>query len=181
MVPLFSVDALRLGVLLHHDVQDGPVGLHHAGGADLPHVADGLLRRGAADAVRGLEDHVAHGQLSAHDGGVGGGGQLQCAADLAAVADHAGEVAAHVDDGLADLLVGAAHQPHHGGRGGGGGGDAAPAGGGELAGEDLDVHVQGVGEGQGLFQLLLRGAQVPGQLHHRDDGGDAVVAAPPPG
>ncbi|CAN4043455.1 DUF2178 domain-containing protein, partial [Dysosmobacter welbionis] len=139
--------------LLHHDVQDGLVGLHHAGGADQAHVADGLLRRLAADAVRGLEHHIAHGQLGTHDGGVGGSSQLQGTADLAAVADHTGEVAAHVDDGLADLLIAAAHQPHHGRGGGGGGRDAAAAGGRQLAGEDLDIHVQGVGKGQRLFQL----------------------------
>ena len=139
----------------HHDLQNGPVGLHHARGTDPAHIADGLLGGSAADAVRGLEDHIAHRQIGAHHGGVGGGSQLQCAADLAAVADHAGEVAAHIDDGLADLLVRAAHEPHHGGRGCRGGGNAAAAGGGQLAGKGLDIDVQHVGEGQCLSNISL--------------------------
>ena len=70
----------RRSVLLtffHHDLQNGPVGLHHARGADPAHIADGLLGGRAADAVRGLEDHIAHRQIGAHHGGVGGGSQLQ--------------------------------------------------------------------------------------------------------
>ena len=74
-------------------------------------------------------------------------------------------------------LSSAPQEPHHGGGSGGGGGHAAAAGGAELAGEQLDVDVEQVGEGQGLHGGLPAGAQVPGHLHHGDDGGDAVVAA----
>ncbi len=61
---------------LHHDLQDRPVRLHHARRADPAHAADGLLRRRAADAVRGPQHNPVQGEIGTHQRGVDRGGQL---------------------------------------------------------------------------------------------------------
>ena len=97
---------------------------------------------------------------------------------FSAVTYHAGQVAAHIDDGISHLFMAAAHEPDHGSRGGRSSGYTASAGGGQLAGEFLNIHIDGMGYGQRLYQMLfVKSQDTWAVFHYGQYGGKAVVAA----
>jgi len=105
------------------------------------HIADALLRGLGADAVGHPEGGTVCGGEGAEVCCGGTGGYLQRAADLAAVADHAGDGAGHIPDRMADPGIIRSHQIGHGGTGSGGGGHDAAAHGGQLANVGVYVPV----------------------------------------
>ena len=128
-------------LLAQHDIQNHLVRGLHADGADGAEVADGFFDVVFDDAVGGGDAGAAEGEDGGLDGAGDAGGDLHGAADLGAVADHAGNVADHVLDGGAHLLVGAALQVDDA-TGGAGGGDHAAAEGRQFAqiAFDMDGH-----------------------------------------
>lgn len=153
----FGDDAVNFLLFFHHNFQDGLVGLDHSGSADPSHVSNCGFRRCGGDAVGRTYHYISNCQISAHKRSAGCRGKLQCTADLSAVTDHSGYVAAHIDDGVADLLITAAHEIDEGCGGGRCSRHAAAACGGKLAGEGFYVNIDGVGESQGFYQLFPGG------------------------
>ncbi len=121
----------RAGFLLFakHDVEDHAVRFLHAPGAEGAEVADRLLDVVFDDAVGRRDAGASKGQHGRLDGARDAARDLHRAAYLGPVADHAGDVAGHVLDGVADLLVAAALEIDDAAGGAGRGHDAAAEGG----------------------------------------------------
>ena len=100
---MFFVDSGGL-LLAGHDVEDHLVGGAHGVGADDGEVADGAVHIVLDDALGTGDVAAFHGEYGAQQGCGDARGDLQGAAGLGTVTDHAGEVGNHVLDRIADAL-----------------------------------------------------------------------------
>ena len=137
-----------------HDIQHKVIGFVHAARADLGEVANALIYIGIDDTLDRSDATAVHSHNGGEDGGGYTGGDLQCAAGLGTVANHAGEVGYHVLYGKTDFLVFSAHQPGDATRRAGGG-YYASAQSGEAAKAFLDVDDGEVAEHKGTDELLF--------------------------
>ena len=125
-----------------HNGQNFGIGPAHAVNADAGHILNALFRGFGADAVTGTKRCVPNGGQCAHPCGGRTGSGFQRAAYLAAVADHAGDSAGHIADGVTDLFVVSSQEMGDCGRCGGGRSHNAAAHGREFSNPGVDVTVR---------------------------------------
>lgn len=159
-------------MFVQHQIKDHAVA--GAVGAQGGKVVQRIFHIVLHNAVGALHPHAAHTHGSCLTGSVDAGGDLQCTVGLCAIAYHAGDVAHHVLDGAAYLVVAAAQQI----------GNAAGCAGGsnrcttkvaQAAKLGLDADRDQVGKGHGAEHLLLVDVQPAGSCHNRHGSRDALI------